>query len=209
MKNVIAILAVLSLAAFAGQLAVDLDPIQNTDEDLLQYDNGTPNWVTWGGMYRGVWFNVEDFVPGESSADIHQTEYWFYHSTSYPWDTSDVYVEVWNGDAMAPTTQLDQSMLTALHYAPVFVDFPELLTVEGNFWSFANTEMSAGGWPSALGDWAGSAVSHSLLSDDFIIWEPWLVVEVVANYFFRVSADIPSGGMALDNTTWGSLKATF
>ncbi len=48
MKNVLAILAVLSLLAFAGQIAVSLDPIEGTDADMLVYDNGTANWLTWG-----------------------------------------------------------------------------------------------------------------------------------------------------------------
>ncbi len=200
MKNVIAILAVLSLAAFAGQVAVNLDPIQRTDADWLVYDDGTAQWLTWGGMYRGVWFNTEDFVPGETSAAVEELEFWFYHHSSYPWDTSDTYIELWNGDAMAPVTQLDQTMITAIHYAPQIISYATPIVAEGNFWGFQNTEMSAGGWPAILGDVANSG--HSFFSDDFIIWEPW-----TGDYFISALATIPAA--ALDNTTWGSLKATF
>ncbi len=204
MKKAIAILAVLSLAAFAGQIAVDLDPVAGNDADWLQYDDGTAQWLTWGGMYRGVWFNTEDFIPGETSAGIEESEFWFFHHSSYPWDTSDFYAEIWNGDAMMPTVQLDQTMVTATHYAPVGVVYAAPgLSAEGNFWGLANTEMSAGGWPAILGD--AAPVGHSFNSDDFIVWEPW----AYGDYFVRISAVIPDTTLALDNTTWGSLKVAF
>ncbi len=204
MKNVIAILAVLSLVAFAGQVAIDLAPVQGTDADWLEYDDGTANWLTWGGMYRGTWFDATDFIPTAFNCDIHQSEFWFYHHASYPWDTSDVYLEIWDGAVSAPVTQLDQTMVTAIHYAPVYATYATpLATANAEFWAFANTEMSAGGWPCNLGD--GTPGTHSFFSDDFIIWEPW---GDMGDYFIAVEADINEAG-ALDNTTWGSLKATF
>lgn len=204
MKKAIAILAVLSLAAFAGQIAVDL-PVQGTDGDWLRYDNGTANWYTWGGMYRATWFNTEDFIPGFGGAEVLQSEIWFYHGTSKIWDTSDVYIELWNGDSMGPVAQLDQTMLTAVHYAPVYATYSPGVEVEANFWLVVNTEMSAEAYPSSLGDGAGSAVSHSYYSDDLIIWEPWIPPTGISNYFMAVEVD----PLALDGTTWGSLKATF
>ncbi|MCK5842568.1 MAG: hypothetical protein KAH31_10395 [Candidatus Sabulitectum sp.] len=198
MKKAIAILAVLSLTAFAGQFAVNLDPVERTDGDWLRYDSGTAKWLTWGGMYRGVWFNTEDFIPGMGGADVNESEFWFYHHASYPWDTSDVYIEIWNGDAMAPVTQIDQTMITAVHYAPVYATYATPLSVEANFWAIANTEMSAGGWPASLGD--EFPENHSFYSDDNIIWEPW-----IGDYFVAVNVD----PQALNNATWGSLKATF
>jgi hypothetical protein len=27
----------------------------------LRYDDGTACWLTWAGLFRGVWFDVEDF----------------------------------------------------------------------------------------------------------------------------------------------------
>ncbi|MCD4708754.1 MAG: hypothetical protein K8S62_13555 [Candidatus Sabulitectum sp.] len=199
MKKTIAILAALSLAAFAGQMAIDLTPVAGSDYDWLQYDDGTAAWLTWGGMYRGVWFNIEDFFPGATSYYMDASQFWFYHHSSYPWDTSDVYLEIWNGDAMGPTNQLDQTMVTAVHYTPIYAEYSTTLTTEGNFWALANTELSAGGWPSILGD--GTAGVHSFFSDDFIVWEPW---GEMGDYFIRVVYY-----WALDNSTWGSLKATF
>ncbi len=201
MKNVIAILAVLTFVAFAGQVQIDRGVVEGTDGDWLRYDDGTYNWLTWGGMYRGTWFDATDFVPGTTACDIHQSEFWFYHHSSYPWDGSDVYVEIWDGTVSNPVTQLDQTMITAIHAAPVYATYATPLVAGAEFWAFANTEMSAGGWPSILGD--GTPGTHSFFSDDFIIWEPW---GEMGDYFVAVEADLHQ---ALDNTTWGSLKATF
>ena len=198
MKMFVVILVVLSQVVFAGQISVDLDPVQRTDGDWFRYDSGTAKWLTWGGMYRGVWFNTEDFVPGMGGWEIAQSEFWFYHHASYPWDTSDVYIEIWNGDSMAPVTQLDQTTVTAVHYAPVYAIYPAFILIEANFWAIANTEMSAGGWPASLGD--EFPEGHSFYSDDNIIWEPW-----IGDYFVAVEPCI----YALTGTTWGSLKVAF
>ena len=203
MKKAIAILAVLSLVAFAGQVAVELGQIER-DGDWLVYDNGTPNWLTWGGTYRGVWFNIEDFIPGQGNGLLEESEFWFYHSSSYPWDTSDVYLEIWNGDSMGPTAQLDQTMVTAIHYAPVYAAYSPQVAVEANFWALANTEMSAGGWPAILGDGDQGSIFHSFYSDDFIVWEPW-DIGGACNYFVSVNWNSD----AFNSTTWGSLKTTF
>ena len=206
MKKAIAILAVLSLAAFAGQAAaVSLDPIPQSDTDRLSYDDGTAAWYTWGGMFRGVWFNVQDFNPVATGAIVQSAEFWFYHSsTGNAWDTSQVYLEIWGGNSAAPDGQINQTQVTAAHYAPTVADYTAApLTVEPNFWALINTEMSSGGWPSALCD--GVATTHSFATEDFVVWEPWSY-----NYFIRVDADIiVDTTSALGSTTWGSLKAAF
>lgn len=200
MKKAIAILAVLSLAAFAGQnLSIEGSAV-GSDGDWLQYDDGTSHWLTWGGTYRGVWFNIEDFVPGGDNGLLEQAELWFYHHAERPWDTSDVYIELWNGDVNGPVAQLDQQMKVALHNAPIFVDYDPMVGVEANFWSLINSEMSAGGWPSVLGD--NTPGTHSFFSDDFIVWEPW---GEMGDYIIRANWN-PA---AFDNSSWGSLKTTF
>ena len=188
--------------AMAGELPVNLDPIQS-DGDWLTYDDGTPSWLTWGGTYRGVWFNMDDFIPGSGDVSLGAAEFWFYHSADRPWDTGDVYVEIWNGGAMGPTVQLDQQMLTAVHYSPVYAEYEPFIIAEPDFWALANTEMSAGGWPSTLGDGAQGTVYHSFYSDDFIVWEPW-EIGGACNYFIRIEL-----GWDFSSGTWGSLKATF
>ncbi len=212
MKNVIAILAVLSLAAFAGQIAINPGPnqgAQGTDGDLMQYDDGSAHWImSGGGNYKGVWFNVEDFTPGALGAGLDFVEFWFYHHENQPWDTSDIYIEVWNGDVMGPTAQLDQNMVVALDYSPVFTTFATPLEVEANFWLVANTELSSEGVPSTLGDVGTAAgIPHSFSSADYIIWEPMVIDDLQINYFYRADADYFI--QALDNTTWGSIKAIF
>lgn len=208
MKKAIAILVIVSLSAFASQMLVDLPPnAEGTDADWLKYDTGSPGWYTWGGTYRGVWFNTEDFTPGTIGASIDMNEVWFYHdATGHLWDTSDCYLEIWNGDMLAPTAQLDQMMVTAVHYTQQQFTYATPIVVEQNFWLIENVEMSAGGWPSVLGEPIGT-VNHSFYSDDNIVWTPWDVPDGIGAYLMGVHADLIPG--ALDNATWGSLKAAF
>ena len=203
MKQALAVLAILTMVAFAGQIRVDLPGGSGGTDDELTYFNGTPHWLTWGGMYRGTWFNTDDFMPGSTSFNLEQMEYWFYESTNTdPWDTDDFYSEIWNGDDMGPLVLLAQGVVTAPHYAPCYHTFDPDLVVEQNFWGLINTEMSAGGWPSVLGDYAmpGDA-GHSFFSDDFIVWEPW---GEMGEYYL-----VAHGTFALNNTTWGAVKALF
>ncbi len=200
MKKSIAILALLTLAALAGQVAVNLDPIEGSAGDWLVYDDGTPAWYSWDGVYRGVWFNYGDFVPGGGqSLPLGNSQLWFYHGTTQIWDTSDVYIEVWNGDSMGPVTQLDQTLVTAEHFTAVLTEYNPQIIVDGNFWILANTELSAGGYPSILGD--GTPGEHSFFSDDFIMWEPW-----GNNGDYLIQAYMYWN---LNGTSWGSIKTVF
>jgi hypothetical protein len=170
--------------------------VPGTDE-LYQYDDGSAYWLSWDGLYRGVWFHVSDFVPGAPGGCLYQMEYWFYHHSSYPWDTASFYAELYNGDAGSPVTQLDQTSLTAGHFAPCYVDYAGGITVGPDFWGLINTEMSAGGWPSLLGDNTPNPTGndHSFYSDDFIVWIPWVPED--------------SGGIGLEQETWGSVKVLY
>jgi hypothetical protein len=202
------VIASAAAALSAGSIQLDRPlPIGGTD-DLLQYDDGTANWLTWGGLYRGVWFNLQDFGPGMPGGHLVYLEYWFFHHASYPWDISSFYAEVYDGDAAAPTTQLNQTSVTAVHYSPVHASFSwPGIEVGQNFWVLNNSEMSAGGWPSILGDNTPSPVSHSFFSDDFIVWEPWIINGSTANdYFTRANEGVWPG---LDESTWGSIKTLF
>ncbi|MCK5131092.1 MAG: hypothetical protein KAR40_02945 [Candidatus Sabulitectum sp.] len=204
MRLATAILVVLSLVASADQVQVPVnsDPIQRTDADWLVYDDGTAAWLTWGGVYRGVWFNTGSFVSGTNTALIEESEFWFFHHSMYPWDTSDVYIEIWDGDATQPLTQLDQTLVTAVHFAPVGTVYSTPVGAGGNFWVLANTEMSSGGWPAVLGD--STPGTHSFYSDDFVAWEPW---GEMGDYLISVLAT--ASGSSFEDITWGLLKATF
>ncbi|MBN1434144.1 hypothetical protein JW921_05245, partial [Candidatus Fermentibacterales bacterium] len=136
-------------------------PVGETDV-LLQYDDGTGWWITWGGTYRGTWFDAEDFIPpGVGFWWAEDVELWFYHWVElYPWDTSSFYSELWNGGVGAPTTLLHQTSIQAMHCSPCCYS-PEI-TLATQFWLVVNTEMSQGGWPSTLADNTPSALGdHS------------------------------------------------
>ncbi len=201
MKQALAVLAILTMAAFASQIRVDLPGGSGSyDVDVLQYDDGSPHWLTWGGTYRGTWFNTDDFLPGSQGFLLQQMEYWFFEHSSYPWDTSEFYSEIWNGDDMGPLVLLAQGVVNAPHYAPCYHNLDPALAVEQNFWGLINTTMSAGGWPSVLGD--NTVGEHSFFSDDMIVWEPW---GELGDYFIRAKGEFNS----LNSTTWGAVKALF
>jgi len=180
--------------------------------DWLTYNDGTPNWICWEGQYRGVWFNTADFLPGGGSLELENTEVWFYHSTSYLWDTGETYIEFWNGGSTAPEILLEQFTIIAVHYAPVCFDHsPDWIPVEQEFWIIQNTELSSGGWPSMLGDGSNLTIPHSMISDNMILWEPFVIESWGGSeLFISTSGAYPwQHGAALDACSWGSLKTVF
>lgn len=214
MKKAIAILAVLSFAAFAGEFAVcNSSPIE-TDADWLKYDDGTPHWYLTGGMYRGVWFNVKDFDATMAQAEILQAEVWFCHSSTRPWDVSEVYFEIWDGVPTGPnpTGRRNQATITAIHSTAQYVDYTSapIVSVDHNFWTVINLEMSAAGYPSSYMDHGPNVgqTPHSFGSEDFIIWESFIHPSDPLNFMMRIYANLILPG-SFDNTSWGSIKAVF
>jgi hypothetical protein len=135
------------------------------------------------------------------------TEYWFYHDTMYPWDTDQFYAELWNGDVSGPVTRLDQTSVTAMHLTPVYANYSPTIETEADFWSLVNTRFSTGGWPTTLGDNTPQIPSHSFWSDDFIIWEPWIVTgDTASDLFIRAGGNLLS---ALETESWGAIKGLF
>ena len=204
--RVLAILALVAAVAFAADVArvEGLGGGAPSDDELSYYDT-TPSWYTWGGVYRGSWFNAVDFYGMETGVNLYQTEFWFYHGT-YPWDTSDCYIHIFNGDEAGPVSQLDQTQVTAIHYSPTTVDYTDIST-ENDFWVVINTELSSGGWPSILGDDTPNTVDHSFFSDDLIVWDPWVIYEgSPANDYALMCSDAEA---SLDEATWGSIKALY
>jgi len=198
------ILVLLVTITFSFAETIRANPIHagsNTDSEYLQYDNGSVGWLTWTGMYRGVWFNTDDFVPGQIGFDLDFSEYWMYHHSDRLWDTSDFYAEIWNGGNMGPTELLDRTLVTASHFTGIIVYYPQLIT-ETDFWVLENTMLSSGGWPSIIGDHGPPGTGHSFSSDDFVAWESWLLSDI----FIRCGGEFPT---SLENSTWGSLKSVF
>jgi hypothetical protein len=208
MKRAMFFLVILAAGAVAvaGSIRLEAPVIIGETDEILSYDDGTANWLTWGGLYRGVWFDITDFDPTATGCEISYTEYWFYHHASYPWDTASFYAELWNGDTSGPTVQLDQTSMIATHYSPVHANYSPAIGAASDFWGLVNTSMSSGGWPSLLGDNTPHNPSHSFYSDDFIIWEPWIVTgSTASDYFVRISAYVN----ALENASWGSIKGLY
>ncbi len=167
--------------------------------DEFAYHDGAPFWLSWSGKYRGTWFNVFDFTTASLGCQVDGAELWFYHHVSYPWDTSDFYLEIWEGDIDFPYNQLESNLETASHYAPVICSFSSIPIADHFFWIIVDTEMSNGGWPSSIGD-SGlnfTGENRSFVSEDFIIWEPW-------NSNEACSFLVP-----LDRHSWGQLKSLF
>jgi len=176
--------------------------------DGMTYFDGTPWWLSWDGLYRGTWFNTEDFYGYSTDYCIQESEMWFYHHSSYPWDTSDVWFHVFLGDQMAPVQELDQTLTTATHCSAVEVLYDPIITCEENFWVIANTEMSSGGWPSLIGDNTPNYSDHSFWSEDFIVWFPWAAQGSVSNDLWIATEPEP-WNPGFESATWGSIKALY
>jgi hypothetical protein len=198
-------LAAVAAVASADSIMLDRPLFIPATDYVFQYDDGTANWLTWGGLYRGVWFDLDDWSPGAPGCQLYSLEYWFFHHSSYPWDTASFYSELYNGDNSAPATMLDQTSVTAVHYLPVEAVYPTYIEVGNEFWGLVNTEMSDGGWPSILGDNTPQTVDHSFFSDDFIVWEPWIIQGPTANDYF-IRANDPYG---LSSATWAGVKSVW
>jgi hypothetical protein len=198
-------LFLLPLMAVAGQIRIVSDipgaTAGPTDTEVLQYDDGNPQWLKWGGTYRGVWFDPGDFYPENNGFSLEMMEWWFYQSPGTdPWDTSDFYAQIWTGDQNGPLVLLDCQLVTAYHGGPVYTYYDPPLWIEEQFWAICSTELSGGGWPSVLAD--GTPSGHSFLSDDFMVWECWNL----GDYFIRAHGAYT---LSFETTTWGSLKALF
>lgn len=181
-------------------------------DDLLQYDDGIAAWLTWGGLYRGVLFDLADFYdPVPPGFAIESVEFWFYHHPSYPWDTGEFYAELWEGDESGPEVLLEQSLLQATHLSGVDWILSPPDTVGQLFWIVLDFSLSSGGWPALLGDGTPSATgaSHSFYSDDRILWEPWIIGgDTACDYFIRVGGE-PLDSSLLESLTWGLVKGSF
>jgi hypothetical protein len=203
-------LQILLLPLLAGNAPLDRPLPTPAVYDWIQYDDGTAVWLTWSGLYREVWFNIQDFSPGLPYTHVYGLEFWFFHHDSYPWDVSSFYGELYGCDEWYPVTQFSQTSITAIHYAPCYASYDPPISSDGiGFCAVVNTEISGGGWPSLLGDNTPNPVDHSFYSDDFIVWQPWVMGGATANDLF-IRADAYTGWPpGLDQLTWGAIKTLF
>lgn len=168
-------------------------------DNELCYHNGTPQWYVWGGVYRGTWFDLEDFFPGNEDFLVEWAEIWFFESSMNPWDTDQFTVELWNGDQNGPVEFLASEEGTAQGSGKTVINFVPPVEAGENFWCIVNTELSAGGWPSILTD--GVPTGHSFFSGDFA-WEPF----DLGNYMMSVGN---GNSASLSRMSWGAIKAVF
>lgn len=202
MKSVLALLLLSVSVTFASSFRLD-EPVycQTGTREVLQYDDGSAFWLTWGGAYRGVWFNVNDFSPG-IGFDCEQLEFWFYHHSSYPWTSSSFEGILANGSYTAPVTELANESITANHYAPCYAVYGSVVA-EAEFWGVDHC-LVAGGWPSVLSDDGISGTDHSFYSDAFGSgYTPY----GQGDYLVRAHGTILTTG--LDYTSWGSIKSLY
>lgn len=193
--------------AISNVVSAEEEPLtQGQDWEWITYCNGTPAWVSWGGTYRGTWFDLEDFWPGAQGGFVSQANVWFYHSPSNPWDTSQISLELWTGGSQGPSSMVTSETMTAAHMIPCPMIFDPPISVPNQFWCVFSTEMSAGGWPSMLVDNASEPIPHSFFSDDLVIWEPWSAGGGYANYFIYLLMEVDS---ALERMSWAGLKTVF
>lgn len=167
--------------------------------EMLVYDDGTPFWFSWAGTYRGVWFSLYDFYPNPINYQIQGAEMWFYHHSEFPWDTSMFFCEAWLGDRCCPIELVASEACIAQQYSAVSCQFDWQPIYPNEFWIILNMEESIGGWPSTLCDNTGSSDDdiHSYYSNDFIVWEPWIIQEC---HCFPLS---------MESHSWGNLKTLF
>ena len=195
---IVGLIAALVLAS--GAMEVPSESVTwLSGDDCLQYDDGVPAWLSWGGSYRGTWFNTADFYSEECQLMLGAAELWFMHGV-YPWDTSEFTAQVHNGGPGGPVELLFDTTLVASHMTGVIVEFPDSIETEADFWIGVSTELSSGGWPSNLADAENSG--HSYLSEDFVTWD-----EAVGDWFIRGHGSPLD--MALQSDTWGGIKALF
>lgn len=170
------------------------------------YDDGTACWMTWSGTYIGVWFDADDFLY--ESTYLDHLEFWFFHDAGYPWDTSSFYADLYDGGPTGPDSLLARTLLTATQYSPVYADYGPAGQLEvTSWWVVENTELSAGGWPSLLGDGTpNSNGTHSYFSNDLVLWQSWVPQgSSASDYIIRTGW----WEIGLGQTTWGSIKTLF
>ncbi len=147
-------------------------------------------------------------MPSPSGYCISEAELWFSHEISYPWDTSQTLVELWNGDPAAGFTELlSSTQLTAIHLAPVYADYYPAIEIAEYFWCLQNTELSAGAWPSIVSDSGSESPSwgNSYHTDGTALVR-LMHGSNYCNYFIRIMGWPPD---SFQETSWGSIKTVF
>ena len=201
------LLCLLAIQAGPDELLDRPVPCAQTDPELFHYDDGYAYWLTWSGQWRGTWFTMDNFGAAGNNLECDYTEFWFYHHSSYCWDTAAFYAELWTDESGLPSILLSQETVVATHYSADYAFYDPPLDCGNSFWVLVNTAFSSGGWPSVLGDNTPQpSASHSFYSDDLAIWEPWILQGPLANdLLIRAHGSF----MGLQPATWAGIKGLF
>jgi hypothetical protein len=147
-----------------------------------------------------VWFHLDDFDPDATGYSISGIEFWFGNPSEPVPVMVALYDGLFGGDLLAQESMMS-SQATWEFDPPIEA---------GMDWSVVvDTELSPGGWPAILGDGTPNTQygSHSFYSDDFVVWEPWIIQGPDANdYLIRTFGEPLLG---LDGRTWGDIKVLF
>ena len=172
-------------------------------EQLLQYDDGTPQWLCRADVYRGTWFHVQDFLDGSSSFLLSGVELWLYLPEGY---SGTFTLSVHSGGSGGPDEVLYDTTLAAEQLIETLVQFPDSIEVCDNFWIVVSPFESYLEWPGILGDGTPNSVSHSFYSMDMVNWEPWTVQGPAANDYLVRAVGVTQEGQVLLQDTWGAVK---
>ena len=211
MKNVLIALVLAAAFTFAADSYLVEYPVagRTGTDDILQYDDGTSCWIVSEALYYGTWFDMMDFTSNPNY-EFGFTEWWFYHHAALPWDTDQIVVDLWAGDAAGPATPLASDDVTAIHNAPVIVTYSPGISIVTDFWMIANTtEYSILGLPSVIYDQFNNftGIAHSFYNQTGLVWEPVVRAGYEIDALFRV--DLIPTGSSLNSESWGAIKGLF
>lgn len=184
-------------------VADPIDPGLGTD-DFLQYDDGTAEWLSFEGDYRGTWFHLDDFYADESISRfvLNYAEIWFFHVYALPWDTSDFIAEITDGPPQTPGDVFAHQNSTALHMSPTMV-YPFAPCTTSTDFTVTELVLSSSGAPSVASD-----VSPSTVDRSFSVETPGVIDIWQFDFLIRVNG-YPAPPVELTRTSWASVKAIF
>jgi hypothetical protein len=198
-----AMLAAILASPGAAATAVRAGPVPaGSTEAVLQYDDGTAQWLMYDRTWTGTWFHLDDFCPGSPGMQVESVEFWFFHHTGIYhmiWASDWFQASLWEGSGF-PETLLDESSAMAVHYSAAYLTYPAPVETGPDFW-FVTELAEWNGSPTPVGDREPQAVPHSFTTDDLAEWEPWQA----GDFLYRIHG----GFVDLESSTWGAIKGLF
>lgn len=154
--------------------------------------------------YKGVWFSLSDFSPYAIDFYCDQLEFWMHYSMGSGWWDS----EIWIGGPEGPESLLISVETAGISMQPTFVDFDPPIQCGDNFWVVADCMPMGSGRPYFFADGSPNPVSHSFVSSDWEIWEPFIPgsSSTAVDFFIRAHGTLQ---LNLEESSWGAVKTLF